>query len=309
MTVTQPKTITKRQAKRQIGYFGRSLIIYIVLFTVLTYGTELIHTYFPQVFQGYNHHMMMLGISIVVMIFLTAIPFRITNKKLSLNIRDYLKNPHISFDRMISITCIGIGISLLTTSIASIFRFFMIANSQVAPYLGRFDTLENIINNVLHICLFIIIKPICDEYIFRGIIQRQLGHYGRYFGVLGSALLYAIASRSLFEAIPAFFVGWYLSLLTLKYHSIRPSIFVSIALSLFNWLLIVIPGNFVWVIIILIAIIYIVAAFSIFSKRVSTNMIRYGATEWKLWKILLTTPSIIICFILFIVNVILSVIL
>ena len=86
MTVTQPKTITKRQAKRQIGYFGRSLIIYIVLFTVLTYGTELIHTYFPQVFQGYNHHMMMLGISIVVMIFLTAIPFRITNKKLSLNI-------------------------------------------------------------------------------------------------------------------------------------------------------------------------------------------------------------------------------
>lgn len=309
MSVKQPKTITKKQAKRQIGYFGRSLVIYILLFMILNYGTEFIYSYYPNLFFGYDHHMIMLGISIILMIFLTIGPFALTNRKLSLKIRDYLKNPHIPFGRMISIACIGIGISLLTTSIASIFRFFMIANSQIASYLGHFNTPENIINNILHICLFIIIKPICDEYIFRGIIQRQLGHYGRYFGVLGSALLYAIASNSLFEAIPSFFVGWYLSLLTLKYHSIRPSIFVSIALSFFNWLLIVIPGNFVWVIIILIAIIYIVAAFSIFSKKVSTNMVRYGATEWKLWKILLTTPSIIICFLLFIVKIILSVLL
>ena len=308
MSIDQPKVITKKQAQKQIGYFGNSLIWYIIAFTLLYHGTDFLHRYYPQIFRTYDHHMMMLLFAILAMIVLTAIPFRLTNKKLSLKIRDYLKKPKIPTDRKISIICIGIGISLLTTSIASIFRFFLIANSQTASYLGQFNNTTNIINNILYICLFIIIKPICDEYIFRGIIQRQLGHYGRYFGVLGSAMLYAISSPSLSEAIPAFFVGWYLSLLTLKYHSIRPSIAVSITLSLFNWLLIVIPGNLIWIISILIVIVYIVSAFSIFSKRVSTNMVRYGATEWKLWKILLTTPSIIVCVILFLINVILAII-
>lgn len=306
MTLEQPKVITKKQAKKQIAYFGRSLIVYILIFGVLYNGTELLYKHFPQLFLNYDHHMVMLSLAIFFMIFLTAVPFRITNKRLHLNIRDYLKDPKIPFGRMLSITCIGIGVALLSTSVTSIFRFFLVPNPLTTTFLGNFRTRINIINNILYFILFVIIKPICDEYIFRGIIQRQLGHYGRYFGVLGSALLYAIAMPNLTRAIPSFFIGWYLSLLTLKYHSIRPSIIVSIVLSLFTWILDVIPSNYIWILFVVIAIIYIIAGFSIFSKQVSTNIVRYGATEWKLWKILLTTPSIIVCFILFFISIILS---
>ena len=38
------------------------------------------------------------------------------------------------------------------------------------------------------------------------------------------------------------------------------------------------------------------------------SMVRYGATEPKLWKILLSSDSIIVCLILFAVNVVLSLI-
>lgn len=35
-------------------------------------------------------------------------------------------------------------------------------------------------------------------------------------------------------------------------------------------------------------------------------MIRYGATEWKLWRILITSFSILLCIVLFVINVVLT---
>ena len=79
------------------------------------------------------------------------------------------------------------------------------------------------------------------------------------------------------EAIPAFAVGWYLSLITLRYHSIRPAIWVHICLELFLFGMAVIPGNYLWVITIFIVLIYLFAGLFLFQKRVDTNIIRYGA--------------------------------
>ena len=306
MSSKTPVVITTRQAKRQINHFGRSLLIYILLFMGVRYGSHALFSRFPQLMFGMDEELAQMVLHGVCMLFVTLIPFTISAAFLRLDIRDYLRNPRLRMDRVIALICIGIGIALTVTSLSTLFYFFFHTNSPVYEFLGDFSTRETLIKNLVYLVLFALIKPVCDEYIFRGIIQRQLGHYGRYFGVLGSAVLYAIAQQTLMEAIPSFVLGWYLSLITLRYHSIRPAIWVHISLQLFLFGLAVIPGNYLWVITVIIVLIYGFAGLFMFQKRVDTNMIRYGATEWKLWRILLTSFSILLCIALFVINAVIT---
>jgi len=306
MTENAPVVITTKQARQQINHLGRSLIIYIVLFSLLQASGRLTELYASDALENVDTDMVTLVASIVFILFVTLIPFTISAKKLKLDIKDYLKDPRLRIDRTIALICIGIGLSLVVTSISTLFYFFFHTESISYDWLGSFNTAENITKNILYFVFFVILEPLCDEYIFRGLIQRQLGHYGRYFGVIASAVLYAISRTNLVDALPAFVVGWYLSLITLRYHSIRPGIKVHLALSLFLWIVEIIPGNMIWLITIFIVLIYIFAGLFIFQKRVDTGMVRYGATEGKLWKILLTSPTIIACIVLFVLNIMFS---
>ncbi|MCR5230378.1 MAG: CPBP family intramembrane metalloprotease [Solobacterium sp.] len=301
-----PQVITTRQARKQINHFGRSLIIYVLVMMLMRYGFDFLSEKYPEVFMGFDPMVVELAMTIVLTILVAVIAFGISSRMLNLNIRDYLRNPRLRSDRVIALICIGIGINLIAVSVSTLFYFFFHTESASFPFLGQFNTNLNIIKNILYVILFVFVKPVCDEYIFRGIIQRQLGHYGRYFGVLGSAVLYALAQLNLVDAVPCFFVGWYLSLITLRYHSIKPAVTVNVCLNLFLWAMNVIPGNYLWLITLFIVLIYISAALFIFQKRVDTGMVRYGATEWKLWKILLTSSTTIILIILFIFNVTVS---
>ncbi len=299
--------ITKKQAKAQINHFGRSLIIYTLLFTALWHGRRILEARFPETIYGYDGDIIMLSAFIVLLILVTLIPFRISMRFLKLDIKDYLKKPDITWVRTISLACIGIAIQMVVIYITSYFSFFFRSASIFFDFVGNFRTTNLIIKNVLYFVFLVIVKPVCDEYIFRGLIQRQLGHYGRYFAVLASAFLYAICSPNLVEAIPAFFIGWYLALITLRYHSIRPAISVHIAVSLFLWLAAVWPDRYAIAFAALVVIIYIISIFTVMTKFINPSIAgKTGKKAARLWKILLSTSSVIILIIIFIANVILS---
>ena len=306
MNNNEPEIITEIQAKAQINHLGRSLILYLSVFLLLQYGTNLIETYAPQVFHGLNPDLFMLIASSIVMLLVAGIAFSVSASKLKLKIIDYLSKPKVTFGTMFQLVCIGIGIQLIITSISSLFYFFFHTASSTYAFVGNYTTMETIYLNIAYFVFYIILKPICDEYIFRGIIQRQLGHYGRYFGVLASSVLYAMAQSNLVEAIPALFIGWFLAIITLRYHSIRPAVIIHILVSLFIWGVDVIPESFIWVITVLIVIVYITAALSIFQKHVLSIRAKTGATDGTLWKILFTSSTIIIYTLLFILNLVLS---
>lgn len=308
MTSTEPKVITRRQAKQQISYFSVPLFFYILLNMILRECSGLLYRYYPQLFFGFDVWTATLTAGILLALIFRYLVFPGVSKRLHLNIRDYMKMPKLAGIQWLSIICLGIGITLIAVSFSSLF-YFMSSSTSTYDFLGSFNGKTNIINNILYFILFVCIRPHCDEYIFRGTIQRQLGHYGRYFGVLGSAVLYALAQPDMMRAVSGFFVGWYLALATLKYHSIRPGFRINFALSLFLWILNVVPGNLFFIPLIMIVFVYVICAFSIFSKKAKTNIVRYGATEWKLWKILLTTPGVILCIITFIINCVLTIIL
>ncbi len=305
--MTETKKITRKQAWNQIDHIGRSLILYILLFMTFQYGTDLLFDRFPQIISVHSADTIRLAGSLVLTLFLLLVPFQISARALKLKIRDYLQDPGLGFFNLLSLCCIGIAIQLTALVAASLLGIFSGYTEDAAVFLGSFNSREYIIANALYFLQYVLVKPICDEFIFRGIIQRQLGHYGRYFGVLSSALLYAVAQPDPRMAIPAFALGWYLSVLTLRTHSIRPAIAIHITAELLFWLLEIIPSRLLFLQIPVLLVIYVTAFIRILSRRGTGSPARIGATDARLWKIFFTTPTIIICFFLFAANIILTI--
>ena len=298
MSKNEIKVITVQEAKQQINCFGYPLAIFFFLFTFLRFGIA----YIPKEYRPQNIELVALSVSIISTLLFTIIFMAIAKKKLKLNLKDYWLKSDLPLSRVFSYVILGLGIMLLTNAITSMFSLFTSARIAKYAFVGNFKTPDNILKNIVYFFFFVILKPITDEIIFRAIIQRQLGHFGRYFGVLASAFLFALIQGNLPSAIPAFFIGWYLSLITLKYHSIRITILSSIFIHLFVWLIDIMPPELIIVTTLLVVFIYIMCVVIIINKSVSTNIIRYGATESKLWKIFLSSPSIILFMIIFIIS-------
>lgn len=306
MTQYRPQVITTKDAKKQVNRFGISLVIYIFVNQMLWYGIGFLKRYYPDALFGFDPDLVILIFFIVSLLIAGFGLFHISSKALDLNIRDYLKKPDISWKRNAVLICTGIAIAYLASAVATFFRFLFHPASSMFAFVGYFTSPLNIIKNVLYFILFVWIRPVCDEYVFRGVIQRQLGHYNRYFGVMASAFLYALASPSFTDAIPAFFLGWYLALVTYRYHSIRPARMIHIATAFFTWAVQVIPDRFVIIPTILTAVIYIIAAYSLIGNHINFHISRSGALNAKLWRTLLTSFTIVLCIILFICGCVLS---
>ncbi len=298
MSKKEVKTITIEEAKSQINAFGYPLA-FLFLFTIVA---QYLFSYLQVDWISSNIESISITALIIITILFTFMITLIADKKLDLQFKDYWINPHLPFQKVFNYVTLGLGILLLTNAITSMFSFLANITTIQYSFIGDFRTQENIINNILYFLYFILLKPISDEVIFRGIVQRQLGHYGRYFGVLGSAFLYALMQGNIVSAIPAFFIGWYFSLISLKYHSIKITLLTSIMIHLFAYLIDIMPDNLLIITTLLVLFIYITCIVILVNKSVNTNIMRYGATDGKLWKILITSSSIILCIIIFILS-------
>ncbi len=298
MSKKEVKTITIEEAKSQINAFGYPLA-FLFLFTIVA---QYLFSYLQVDWISSNIESISITALIIITILFTLMITLIADKKLDLQFKDYWINPHLPFQKIFNYVTLGLGILLLTNAITSMFSFLANISTIQYSFIGDFRTQENIINNILYFLYFILLKPISDEVIFRGIVQRQLGHYGRYFGVLGSAFLYALMQGNIVSAIPAFFIGWYFSLISLKYHSIKITLLTSIMIHLFAYLIDILPDNLLIITTLLVLFIYITCIVILVNKSVNTNIMRYGATDGKLWKILVTSSSIILCIIIFILS-------
>lgn len=296
----EPKVITKKQARRQIDLLCSGLVILVLLECALRIGKPYLLPLLPVFFAGADTDTVFLIAEIAVMA-VVCIPFIIASFALKLNLADYMRSPHHSLGQTLSLICIGIALRFLSASLSQLVYLFSERSTLEYAWIGQFVSRTYIINNVLYAVLFVLLRPVFHEIIFRGIIQRHLGHYGRYFGVLGSAFLFALCQPDLPGFAAMFFLGWYLSTVTLYSHSILPSIRISIALNLFLWLLFIIPERAWIIVMVFLVIVYVTAALYIFRLR-GRNIVRYGATESTLWKLLVTSPSVIILIIVFTVS-------
>ena len=306
MSNLNKQTITTRQAKNQVNTFGLSLFIYICLIQTVWHGAVILNRFRPDFFGDADPILVMMLFNGLMMLFTAFVLFRISAKQLRLRMRDYLHKVPMPVSRKFILLILGIAIYVLTGFVATIFPILRQDVTSAYSFVGDFSSVPLIINNAVYFILFVCIKPLCDEYIFRGIIQRQLGHYSRYFGVLASAVLYALAQPTIADAVIAFFLGWYLAIISLRYHSIRPSLQIHTGIVFFSWIMSVIPQRFTWISATMIMVVFLGTGFVLIGRRVNTDLLRLSSGEEKLWKIVFTSFTVIMCIAVFLIGIILS---
>lgn len=303
----KPIVITPKEARSQINAFGLPLCIYAASTLLLYNGAAFFARYFPGIFGSFDIDLAVFAAATVIEVILTIMILHIGAVKLRLPLQDYLKKTEITPVTKLLLGCMPVAITLILMSLISIVTFFFTPARASFAFLGDFSSPLLIVKNIVYFALFIIIRPLADELIFRGVVQRQLGHYGRYFGVFASALLFALTQPNLSEALIAFFTGWFYAILTLKYHSLRPTIAAHISTAFFLWLLDAMPDQWLFVRVLMIIAAYVITMLTFFLKAVPYELFfpKNGVSK-RLWKILFSASSIRICTILFVVSIILS---
>ena len=91
---------------------------------------------------------------------------------------------------------------------------------ETSEYLVKYDLITNIV-----LCIStIIVAPITEELLFRGIILGKLKQYGNVFAIVVVSILFGLLHGNLPQTIPAFVTSLFLCQLTLKSNSIVPTI-------------------------------------------------------------------------------------
>ena len=87
-----------------------------------------------------------------------------------------------------------------------------------------FSTKDSFIVNICLIIYAVIVAPISEELIFRGLILGKLKQYGNVFTSIIVSLLFALIHGNLPQSIPTFIVSLFLCWVTLQSNSIIPAI-------------------------------------------------------------------------------------
>ena len=87
-----------------------------------------------------------------------------------------------------------------------------------------FSTKDSFIVNICLIIYAVIVAPISEELIFRGLILGKLKQYGNVFASIIVSLLFALIHGNLPQSIPTFIVSLFLCWVTLQSNSIIPAI-------------------------------------------------------------------------------------
>lgn len=87
-----------------------------------------------------------------------------------------------------------------------------------------FSAEYNLVTNII-LCIYtMIVAPITEELLFRGIILTKLKRYGKTFAIIIVSLLFGLLHGNLSQTIPAFVMSLFLCQVTLKSGSIIPAI-------------------------------------------------------------------------------------
>lgn len=120
--------------------------------------------------------------------------------------------PAVSFKKFWAVTALGMGSILLGSNAAAITKALMDAfnlkTSEVTAPEGAFQT-------VIFFITYIVIAPVTEEILFRGIILERLRRYGDIFAVLSSAMMFSLLHGALQSFPSAFISGVFFALISI----------------------------------------------------------------------------------------------
>lgn len=136
-------------------------------------------------------------------------------------------------------------VNLLVSVMVSIFTLVMKEAGLTVPRQDFTVTQSNTLTVITQVLYVMIIGPIAEEIIYRGIILTLLKPFGKWLAVFVSALIFGIMHGNIPQALPAFAGALIYGLVAVHCNSIIPTILIHIAnntlasytdfAEIFNW--------------------------------------------------------------------------
>lgn len=296
------KKVSKKYALNEFKTVGLTIILYamFVLYVPLVLD-ELFASYKIEEINGIN---ILLLCKSLLMIIGTILPFMI----LRLSTRNYSKiQDKVAYDFK---NIVSQAIVFFTLTSIAIFVITAVANSldyqgHLVSGIGISISSEYMLDPI-YIVTFIIISPVLEEYAFRGVLLNTLSKYGKFFALYSSAIIFALAHGLFTEIIPSFVMGLILGKIALRYKSIKPVIYIHVIFNAILYLLFLLPESLSMASAIILALIYIVAAYLVLTGRYRKITIKKARSANDVSLLFIQTGTVFISLVLLIVNSVLT---
>lgn len=203
-----------------------------------------------------------------------VIPFAFCARVLKINISEIFSKPKVSGGTAALFGTVGIGASIFVSmfvNIAALLLKFtklrLTTPSFKIPWNSPLGAAAMLVSGI-------ILAPLTEEFICRGVLLRSFRRFGDVFAVVASSLVWALLHGNFVQGLPVFAMGIFFGMLALKADSIIPTFiihalnntiaFASSSVDTGNMLARVYAGLFIFVILIM-----AIVLFSVFYKKFS----------------------------------------
>ena len=143
------------------------------------------------------------------------VPFAVYLLIKRLPVAEVLPFEHVSVGNAVACVCFGLAACMLANIPANIVAAFLesIGFSGNMPSEPKTDILSA---NIIYAIGVMIIPPLVEEFVFRGVILNRLRKFGDGFAIFGSALLFGMFHGNFIQIPFAFVVGLVLALIVVR---------------------------------------------------------------------------------------------
>ncbi len=290
----------KKHMHFQFNMTGLAFLVLSIIGTASYYLKEYIWIYYQHVIDifavGFVDNLYLIAtktLQSIVPFFLLSLIVKVKNSQI-------FSKPKLRALNQIALIFLGIAVYLiLSAGTSGLVSFLTSKNVGVAAIP------ESLLSNFLevqwtYIFYFVILSPIVEEYIYRGVVLQCFARYGNYFAVLASSFLFALSYGRLQTALPGFFLGAFLAVIALYYQSVRPVIWIRIGVALLSLAEMIIPLSQVWIFGVICLVSYGISLIFLFINRYNRLVLRSDIDEWFSVKMFVTSGLMVLACLLMI---------
>lgn len=234
------RKIRKNNIEWDIKKIGRAMLsnlaisvvfVWISMFIIgIVFGTDKLLSE-----QGYgNSGIIMAFNTLLTMLVANTLPFMRCAKQIQVNSKALFKKVTMTKQEMLTSFLAVLGLNAIGTTIYLVLDWGLgyFNRSLKIDEIFIFDRL-GIETIIWGICV-IIVAPITEEYIFRGVLLNGLKRYGERFAIISTSVLFGLIHGNLYQGISVTLFAMLLAYITIKKESILPAIGLHMANNLFS---------------------------------------------------------------------------
>lgn len=155
-----------------------------------------------------------------------TLPFYLCLRACGIKLKSVFSRPQIDGGTVVLYGVVALGASELTSMLVS-----TLASLLKLVHLKLTTPSFNIpwkspLGTVLMITAAVILAPLTEEFICRGVLLRVFRRYGDIFAVVASSLVWALLHGNFVQGIPVFILGLFFGMLALRSGSILPTFLI-----------------------------------------------------------------------------------